>query len=66
MSWSLTAHGHCASEEDERALVAKLNRVLSEPAAGTAASGFTGEHHRGVVHGMPESERRAAPRSVKE
>jgi hypothetical protein len=55
MTWTLNATGACASEEDERGLVAELNRVLSNPKAGTAASGFTGEHHIGPSHGLPKA-----------
>lgn len=53
MTWTLNATGACASEDEERALVEELNRVLSAPRSGTHSSGFTGEHHRGPAHGMP-------------
>lgn len=54
MTWTLNAHGRCASEEDERALVAELDKVLSSPKSGTNASGFMGDHHRGPAHGLPK------------
>lgn len=60
MSWTLNASGHCASEEDERALVAELNRALSSAAAGTASSGFVGQYHAGPAHGMPDQQREQA------
>lgn len=67
MTWTLNATGD-ASEEDERALVAELNRVLSSSKAGTAASGFTGEAHKGPAHGLPKesSGRQHAARGDKE
>lgn len=53
MSWTLNASGHCNSEEDERSLVADLNKVLSTHKAGTASSGFVGMYHVGPAHGLP-------------
>lgn len=50
MTWNLVATGAASNEAEEQALVAELRRVLSEPHAGTMASGFNGETHRGTVH----------------
>jgi hypothetical protein len=60
MTWTLNASGHCASEEDERALVQELNKVLSGHKAGTSGSGFTGQYHVGPAHGLSEERKSAA------
>jgi hypothetical protein len=68
VTWVLNATGQCASEEDERALVEGLNKLLSNPKSGTIASGLNGDHHRGPAHGLPKepSARQRASRGDEE
>jgi len=56
--WTLNAHGHSGSEDDERKLVAELTTVLTKFRA--ISSGFVSEYHRGPVHGLPAATPKAA------
>jgi hypothetical protein len=47
MTWSLTASGHTAAEEDERELADRISQILADPKYGASGSSFGGTY----VHG---------------
>jgi hypothetical protein len=47
MTWSVSAGGHTAREEDERELADRLSEILADPKYGASGSSFGGTY----VHG---------------
>ena len=51
VSWSISASGHTASEDDERELAHRISQVLSDPKYGASNATFHGNY----VHGDPRT-----------